>query len=126
MLGEEIGRDTLGGSLPGHGLGTVLAEFERAGVLGIGPRATGTIEAVGLVHLEQRTSVGAGTHLVADSACNGSQCPPTACGALIGFDAGGGLFGHVRLGKRRGVRRSCSPDPCTASAEVTDRTLDIW
>ena len=49
---KEIRRRPFGGRLPCDSLGTVLAEFERGGMFGIGPGAAGAIEAMRLIHAE--------------------------------------------------------------------------
>ncbi len=99
VLREEFWIDALDGRFPGHRLGAVLAELEGRGMLGVGPGATGAVEPVRLVHLEQRAGVRAGLHLLAHGARHRAQRTPTPGGARVVADAlgsavGGVIFGH--------------------------------
>ncbi len=89
VLREESGVDALDRRFPGHGLGAVLAEFEGAGVLGVGPGAAGAVEAVGLVHLQQRARIAVGAHLVAHRKRRDLQRVPAGGRTVIGFHAPG-------------------------------------
>ena len=51
---EELARYPTLRQLVGHCLGTVLAELEGARVARIGPGAAGTVEALWLVHRQER------------------------------------------------------------------------
>ena len=51
---KNSGVRALGRRFPGHRLGAVLAELERRGVLRVGPGAARAVEAVRLVHPQQR------------------------------------------------------------------------
>ena len=97
VRGEELRADVLGGRLPRHRLRAVLAEFERRGVLRVGPRAARAVEAVGLVRLEQ----GLGTlhdHLLfAERRRDGLQRPPAAGGGVVIGDAFGTALLHGRV-----------------------------
>jgi hypothetical protein len=64
-------------------LGPVLAEFERTRVLGIGPRAARAVEAVGLVHRQQRLRSLEHDALLAQRDRHCAKRAPTAGGTVI-------------------------------------------
>ncbi len=84
MAGEDLGRRPLFGGLPGDGLGAVLAEFEGRRMLGVGPGAAGTIEAIRLVFAQQGFTGGNGVHLGAHGLGDGFQRIPAA--GRVGVD----------------------------------------
>ena len=107
--GEHIGRGALAGRLPGHRLGSVLAELERRGVLGIGPGAAGAVEALRLVGAQQ--GGGARDHrlLAGQHAGHRLQRVPASGGLVVLAELGGrrlglapGLLGgaHAATGSR--------------------------
>ena len=51
---EEVPGDSAARQLEGHRLSAIFAELKRARVLRVRPRASRTVEPVGLVHREQR------------------------------------------------------------------------
>ncbi len=103
MAGEDLRRGALFRRLPGYGLGAVLAELEGRGVFRVGPGATRTIEAVGLVFAQQGFAGRYSVHLRAHSLGDGLQRPPTAGGRVIIANAfcivvivHAGIIGHRR------------------------------
>jgi hypothetical protein len=51
---EEVRVRPLSRRLERYGFRTILAELESRGAIGLGPRASGTVESIGLVHPEHR------------------------------------------------------------------------
>jgi len=86
--GEEFADNAAFRELECHGLGAVLAELERACVLRVGPRATGTVEAVRLVHRQQRLRTLQRDALLAQRLCRCPQGTPATCGSVIGRELG--------------------------------------
>jgi hypothetical protein len=64
VLGEELGSDAANRRLFGDGLGAVLAELRDVTLVLFGPRASGAVEAVLLVDLQQGLRGSRDAHLV--------------------------------------------------------------
>ncbi|MCY1332080.1 hypothetical protein D9M69_177660 [compost metagenome] len=98
VLRKEFRRDAQAGGLRGHRLDAVLAELEGRRVLAVRPGAAGTVEAVGLVLLEQHLVLAAG-HLLLDQVDgNVLQRAPAGGGMGVGGDVAflGGRGAHWR------------------------------
>ena len=116
VLGKELGTDRLGGGFPCDGLRAVLAEFERRGVLRVGPCAARAIEAVGLVRLQQRLATAHDDLLRLQRYRDRLQRTPATSRSGIVGDPIGTFVTHTRLS-----RRSLLDDRIRMSRRLTDR-----
>ncbi len=83
VLREQLGPGAMPGRLGGDGLGAVLAELERGGVVAVGPGAAGAVEAVGLVGLQQRLRTADGDVLLQQMGRDRLQRAPATGGTVV-------------------------------------------
>ena len=93
--GEELRRAALGRRFPGDGLAAVLAELEGGGVLGVGPGAARAVEALGLVHAQERGRAFDGDLLLEEMVAERLQSAPASRRMIVTADAL--LIGHGAL-----------------------------
>ncbi len=86
---EQLVRDALAGELERDRFGAVLAELEAARVLRVGPRAAGTIEAVGLIHRQQCLRAFEDDALLAQCLRDRLQRAPPAGGRIVRLEGRG-------------------------------------
>lgn len=103
MAREEFWRRPFGRRFPGDSLGTVLAEFERGGMLRIRPRAARAIKPVRLVHGEETVRLLDDGHLAAHRVRHGFQGAPSRRSSLVVADAYDIVVAHCALHNRGDV-----------------------
>src|SRR2546422_7184349 len=108
-LFEKFRRDSLRSRFIGDVLGAFFAKFEmRALAVGFGPGATGTIDALLLIQLQQRARSAHWAHLFESVFRRTQYGRQTACCFADWFDDWRrGLFGSLRLSRRKAVLAVC-------------------
>ena len=129
---KELARHAALGQLEGDGLGAILAELERARMSRIGPGAAGAVEAVRLVHRQQRLGAFQRDALLAQRSRGGLQRAPAAGGRIVRGEDGWAVRASIRavgwrggdgrlVAHNRPLNRSSSAlAPQVGSGEVDD------
>ena len=94
VFSEKLRGDALFRRFPGDGLGAVLAELEGGRVRFVRPGASGAVEAVRLVRVEQQRRRFGDVHLLGDCPGRRPQRAPSARGRVVAVHAWNVTFFH--------------------------------